>query len=120
MYVWYSIVQCLCFFCFCVNKLFRKNNIYIYIQYISTYIYLLIYFLYSIFSHVSLFFFFIFIYFYYECKGIPLIDAFYMYPRMLLVDKVCNHSYIFSNPSVQNHWVAPRLTQPFILLRSVK
>ena len=34
-------------------------------------------------------------------KGIPLIDVFKMYPRMLRVDEVCKHSYIFSNPSIQ-------------------
>ena len=34
-------------------------------------------------------------------KGIPLIDAFQMYPRLLGVDEVCKHSYIFSNSSIQ-------------------
>ena len=50
---------------------------------------------------------FLFIYYYYESvglfgkKGIPLIDASQMYPRMLRIDEVCKHSYIFSRPSIQ-------------------
>ena len=50
----------------------------------------------------------LFIYFNYESvdlfgkKGIPLIDTFKMYPRMLRIDEVCEHLYIFSNPSTQS------------------
>ena len=73
------------------------------------------YFIYFLYSHLLFFEYcflllssFLFIYFYYESvdlfgkKGILLIDTFKMYPRMLRVDEICKHSYMFSNPSIQS------------------
>ena len=46
-------------------------------------------------------------------KGILLIDTFQIYSRMLQVDDVCKHSYIFSNSSVQSGY------ESFIITRKV-